>query len=108
MGPCYLNRLSSSLQSLQRPLPVYELDMYSRDAVGAGGARANRGKSGHAVLIARDSNEAADRNIERGEKRCALVADVLSHCLFACDHGLVLIEQLDAHIDSDVVPCLSL
>src|SRR5688572_4214134 len=103
MCPCYSSRLGSSLKSLQRPLPVYELHMYSRNAVSAGGARANRGKSSHVVLIARESNETADCNIERGEETRALHANVLGDCLFTLDHRSIHIHQFDAYVHRHVV-----
>ena len=56
---------------LQRPFPIYELDMNSGNAVCAGAARANSRMRGDAILFASQPNEATVRYLQRREESCA-------------------------------------
>src|SRR6185436_9330838 len=56
---------------LQRPFPIDKLHMNSRNTVGAGAPRSNRGVCRDAVLVARQSNETPLRDFKRRENRRA-------------------------------------
>src|ERR1043166_8757950 len=94
-------RYSSSV-ILQRPFPIYELDVNSRNTIGAGAARANGRVRGYAVLLARQANEATLRYLHRGKDRRSPGADVFGHCVFTLTHFAVDIDQFETHIDGEV------
>src|SRR5690349_20699404 len=56
---------------LQRPFPIYELDMNSGNAVGAGAARANSGVRRDAILLADHTNKTTLRYLQRREDACS-------------------------------------
>ena len=89
--------------SLQRPLPIYELDVNSRDAVCTRGARTNGRVNSHIVLLAGDSNETTDGYLQRREQRCFQRADVLRDCVFTANYRSVRIHHLHSHIDGNAV-----
>src|SRR6185369_5386560 len=88
---------------LQRPIPIYELDMNSGNAVGAGAARANRRMRGDAILLAGQTDETTLRYLQRCEKCGAAGADVFSYRLFVFNNLTVRVQNFESHIDSDVV-----
>src|SRR5689334_19962048 len=64
--PLLLKPINSRLGFiLQRPIPIYELDMNSRNTVGAGAASANRRVRGDAILLAGQTNETTLRYLQR-------------------------------------------
>lgn len=89
---------------LQRPFPIYELNVNSGYTIRAGAARANRSVRRDAILVARHTNKATLRYLQRGEERRSPGADVFSHCLFSFRHVAVGIDHFDSHIDGDIVP----
>jgi hypothetical protein len=89
---------------LQRPFPIYELDVNSGNTIRAGAARANRSVRSDAVLVARQTNKATLGYLQRGEEGGSFSADIFSHCMFTFRHLTVRIDQLDSHIDGNVVP----
>src|ERR1043165_9757058 len=54
---------------------------------------------GHAILLARQTNEATLRYLQGGKKRRSLGADVLGHCPFTFSHIAVDVNQFESHID---------
>ncbi len=88
---------------LQRPFPIYELDVNSGNTIRARAARANRRMRCDAILVARQTNEPAFRYLQRGEDRCSFGADVFSHCMFTISYFAIGVNQLESHIDRDVV-----
>ena len=53
---------------LQRPFPIYELDMNSGNTVGARAARANSRMRRDAMLLANQPDEPTFRYLQRGEE----------------------------------------
>src|SRR5215216_3646691 len=92
---------------LQRPFPIYELDMNSGNAVSTGAARANGRVRGDAILLADQPDETTLRNLQRREDSCSFCADVFGHCLFTFSYLTVNVDHFQSHIDSNVVPRMS-
>src|SRR6185369_4186670 len=92
---------------LQRPFPIYELDVNSGNTIRAGAARTNRRVRSDAILFACQTNKATLWYLQRGEERCSFRADVFSHSMFTFRHLTIGIDQLDSHIDRDVIACLN-
>ena len=63
---------------LQRPFPIYELDMNSGNAIAAAAARANRRVHGDAIFLAEQSDETTLRYLQRREECCSFGADFFS------------------------------
>src|SRR5215216_4185511 len=92
---------------LQRPFPIYELDMNSGNAVSTGAARANGRVRRDAILIADQPDETTLRYLQRRKECCSRGADVFCYGLFAISYFAVNVEDFQPHIDRDVVPRMS-
>src|SRR6185503_13529547 len=105
----FLNRkcaVRTHLFILQRPFPIYELNVNSGHTICAGAARANRRVRGYPILLARQTNKATLWYLQRGEDCCSPSADVFSHSMFTISYFATRVNQLESHIDSDVVTCV--
>src|SRR4051812_35577744 len=86
-----------SLQPFERPLPVYELKVQARDAVGAC-AHGTHGRDDRETRVrARQAYEATALGLERSPHGRASAAYVLGHSLLARGPAPLLVEDLDAH-----------
>src|ERR1044072_1838878 len=99
MCRCYYSRETRVI--LQRPFPIYELDMNSGNAVSAGAARSNRRVRGNAP--ADQPDKTALRYLQRREDGCSFGADVLGHRLFTFSYLTVNVDHFQSHVDRDVV-----
>src|SRR5205085_4590864 len=86
-------------QPFNRPLPVHEFEVESRDAVGAEARGADDGDDREPGLHVRQAHEATALRLERRPDRRAVPADVLRHRLLARAHTSLFVEGLDADAD---------
>src|SRR3982751_3863512 len=86
-----------SLQPFERPLPVYELKVQARDAVGACAHGAHGREEREARVRARQAYEAAALGLERSPDGRAPAAYILGHGLLARGHAPLLVEDLYTH-----------
>src|SRR5262245_61996397 len=91
---------------LQRPILIDELDLDSRDAVRSSVSGADSGVGLCFVLLACQTNKASLLKIQCRKKRRSATADTLRNGLFGFYSASSLVQQLNSHIDCDLMPRL--
>src|SRR5215216_1657194 len=88
---------------LQRPFPIYELDMNSGNTICAGAARANGRMCRDPILLADQPDETTLRYLQCREECCSFGADVFRYGVFVVSYLAVNVEDFQSHVDRDVV-----
>ena len=73
--------------------------MQTENTVRSGAAAPHSGQSRGSELLAGDFDKVSRRNVERGENRRALLADILSHGPFTVGELSVCTKHFDQQVD---------